>query len=314
MLAGRGHGVAAERPAAVIIYLAWAIGSAVERLVHTEEVTGSNPVSPTMETPATIDLGFHMPRDGTEFSRRLAVALKDTGFEPARVEASLRGTLIESLILDLSGTDIHPDVAAPAEDDVGVREIAGREPGTVRELYVRAAPLRLYGCVIDFDVRIRNLQIEWLTYEDGSIGLTEATDAPAGALVAFRARAPIAGVETALTQLATHVPGVRFDRPRIYASERGAGAFRIGGYVRVRFRFLSAQLGGEIRGRLCERGIEISRISLKRSNPLLRMFSSKILRDVPRRIAFSEFLPEGMKFHNLRLRITDYLQIEGTVR
>ena len=30
-----------------------AIGSVVERLVHTEEVTGSNPVSPTPETPCS---------------------------------------------------------------------------------------------------------------------------------------------------------------------------------------------------------------------------------------------------------------------
>src|SRR5690625_3356473 len=53
------RGVATERSAAVIIDLARAIGSAVERLVHTEEVTGSNPVSPTQLTLEHLRAGGH---------------------------------------------------------------------------------------------------------------------------------------------------------------------------------------------------------------------------------------------------------------
>ena len=38
-------------PRSGIIPHAWAVGSVVERLVHTEEVTGSNPVLPTKSGP-----------------------------------------------------------------------------------------------------------------------------------------------------------------------------------------------------------------------------------------------------------------------
>src|SRR4051794_4858159 len=40
-----------------------AIGSVVERLVHTEEVTGSNPVSPTQSSPLGPDGGHHEDQD-----------------------------------------------------------------------------------------------------------------------------------------------------------------------------------------------------------------------------------------------------------
>lgn len=268
----------------------------------------------------------HAPRptDGAQLAKRirtLVIAAEPAGIACTSViDAELDGPDIVRLHLDL--TDFI--LAGEIDRDRARLEPQGApvssEPGVLRDLTVRAAPMRVSGAEVTLDAQLRDLPFRWIETDNRELAVELArpsSDRPLhGHGVVAVPKHQLGAAVLGLAESTLLDMGVTVSKLDVDVEATGPRSLRVVVDGKVRKGLLGASVHGSASASIDDRmGVTLSDIRVESANPLVAALLSaargRIQRYEGRRVDLASRLPEGIRLADVQVRVTDAVIVEA---
>ncbi|ROR65699.1 hypothetical protein [Agrococcus jenensis] len=268
----------------------------------------------------------HAPRptDGAQLAKRirtLVIAAEPAGIACTSViDAELDGADIARLHLDL--TDFT--LAGEIDRDRARLEPQGApvssEPAVLRNLTVRATPMRVSGAEVTLDAQLRDLPFRWIETDNRELAVELArpsNERPLhGHAIVSVPKHQLGAAVLGLAESALLDMGVTVSRLDVDVESTGPHSLRLIVDGKVRKGLLGASVHGSASASIDDRmGVTLSDIRLESGNPLvaalLAATRGKVHGYEGRRIDLAAELPEGIRLADVQVRVTDDVILEA---
>lgn len=268
----------------------------------------------------------HAPRptDGAQLAKRirtLVIAAEPAGIACTTViDAELDGADIARLHLDL--TDFT--LAGEIDRDRARLEPQGApvssEPAVLRNLTVRATPMRVSGAEVTLDAQLRDLPFRWIETDNRELAVELARPSDErplhGHAIVSVPKHQLGAAVLGLAESALLDMGVTVSRLDVDVESTGPHSLRLIVDGKVRKGLLGASVHGSASASIDDRmGVTLSDIRLESGNPLvaalLAATRGKVHGYEGRRIDLAAELPEGIRLADVQVRVTDDVILEA---
>ena len=268
----------------------------------------------------------HAPRptDGAQLAKRirtLVIAAEPAGIACTSViDAELDGADIARLHLDL--TDFT--LAGEIDRDRARLEPQGApvssEPAVLRNLTVRATPMRVSGAEVTLDAQLRDLPFRWIETDNRELAVELARPSDErplhGHAIVSVPKHQLGAAVLGLAESALLDMGVTVSRLDVDVESTGPHSLRLIVDGKVRKGLLGASVHGSASASIDDRmGVTLSDIRLESGNPLvaalLAATRGKVHGYEGRRIDLAAELPEGIRLADVQVRVTDDVILEA---
>ena len=268
----------------------------------------------------------HAPRptDGAQLAKRirtLVIAAEPAGIACTSViDAELDGADIARLHLDL--TDFT--LAGEIDRDRARLEPQGApvssEPAVLRNLTVRATPMRVSGAEVTLNAQLRDLPFRWIETDNRELAVELArpsNERPLhGHAIVSVPKHQLGAAVLGLAESALLDMGVTVSRLDVDVESTGPHSLRLIVDGKVRKGLLGASVHGSASASIDDRmGVTLSDIRLESGNPLvaalLAATRGKVHGYEGRRIDLAAELPEGIRLADVQVRVTDDVILEA---
>ena len=273
------------------------------------------------QNPDILPLGsLPRPASDADLTDRLRAALLTYGGVEAasasavQLAATLAGTDIPTLAVDLTGVQVSPREARAAQAAAGTVDVVRRERGTIGSLSVQAHPVTVVGAGVDVELDVAGVSFEWVEGAAGQLGLGAVEPAEAHPVSgSARLAVPVQAIEAAAERVATQVAaanGLRLTRLDLRLSPAGDNGVAVVVEAQVKKSLLSATVEAGMTATVDDAlGVTLTDVRVSSRNPvvgaLLVAARSRVERYDGRRIDLVSSLPAGVRLTDVHVTVGD---------
>lgn len=263
------------------------------------------------------------------------------GLDDVKITADLEGNDLRHLAFDATRVRLEfdwrasPDLAARDEEAADRHEPhpIHEEPGTLREIRVRAAPIRIERTDVNIDVQAFDLPILWQTFAEPtdprhvesihSLTIPDDVGPARGTFSASIKTKDLVPLVTSLLRPALAEIGVRLGRVKLDAASDGSDGIQVTAYAGGRWKLLVASARANARVQISRDAvITVHEFTLGSRNPLVAValrFARKPIREIVGKpydlngLIGAEGGATSVRIHDLRVTTGSELAVSGRV-